>query len=102
MIFNAVYGGKLVRCIFHYLRKDYDPNIESENTKTKTMYINNKSIEIEIRVNQNIYLQPKNEQNKYYKFKKVRIEGKTNDFIYILLDNLAISDQLFQIGIILV
>jgi len=98
LFLNSFYGGILERCILYYLRQDYDnpnnPNFSSEYTKTKTLNIKNNSLKLEIRVNKNIYLEPINHQKKYYKFKQVKIEGKTNDFIYILLDNLAICDQI--------
>ena len=104
MAFNSAFGGKLLRCIFYYLRKDYeDPNNQNnqnnqnnpnEYTKTKTMYIKNNSIKLQISVNKNIYLEPINDQKKHYKFKQVIIEGRTNGYIYALQENLAICDQL--------
>ena len=104
MAFNSAFGGKLLRCIFYYLRKDYeDPNnLNNQNnqnnpneyTKTKTMYIKNNSIKLQISVNKNIYLEPINDQKKHYKFKQVIIEGRTNGYIYALQENLAICDQL--------
>ena len=78
-----------------YLNKKFDDNNNTnEKIKTKTLIINNKSLKAEIKINQNLYLSRVNQIEKPYKFKKIKIEGATNGFIYILNNNKALTDQL--------
>ena len=100
VFFILVCDGVLIqmkKAIIFYLNMRYDNeniNIYNEKTKKKTLRINNNDIELEIKANQITYLERVGQKGKIYKFKKIKIKGVTNDFIYINLNNKAIDDQL--------
>ena len=88
---------KLKKSVILYLSMRYDnnnANLRNERTKKKTVRINNNNVEFEIQANQVTYLERVGQNDKIYKFKKVKINNITNDYIYLFLNNKAIDDQL--------
>ena len=95
-IFDAILL-KVKKSIILYLSMRYDNNnvnLNNEKTKKKTVRINNNNVEFEIQANQVTYLERVGQNDKIYRFKKIKINGLTNDFIYLFLNNKAIDDQL--------
>ena len=90
---------KVKKSIELYLSMRYDNpndniNLNNEKTKKKTLRIKEKNFESEIQSNQVTYLQRVGQNDKIYKFKKIKINELANDFIYLFLNNKAIEDQL--------
>ena len=88
---------RVKKTIIIYLSMRYDnENIytNNEKAKKKTLRINNNNVELEIQANQITYLERVGQSDKIYKFKKIQIQGVTNGFIYLFLNNKAIDDQL--------
>ena len=73
-----------------------EEGIAKEKIKSKSIYINNQKLNIDVRANQILYLKEK-ETKKICKFKQIKIDGllkDRNDFVYIRLDNKAIINIL--------
>jgi len=71
--------------------KNTSNNIEKEKIKTTSLTTGGQSMEIEIKMNGNIYLE--NNNNKII-FKQILIKDITNSYIYIKANNKSIEDQL--------
>ena len=85
------------KSIILYLSMRYDNDnisLNNEKTKKKTVKINNNNYEFEIKANQVTYLERVGQNDKIYRFKKIKINNLKNDFIYIFLNNKAIDEQL--------
>lgn len=93
-IFDIVPTSSSILVVLFLNMKFDENNNQNEITKTKTLVINNKSLKAEIKINQNLYLSRADQNNKFYKFKKIKIDGVTSGFFYIQLNNKALTDQL--------
>ena len=68
-------------------------NINTDKMKATSIFIGGKYINIQIETNKNIYLEELNSKKKI-KFKHILLEGVTNNFIYIKINNEIIENML--------
>ena len=80
--------------IILYLSMKFEgDDLNNAKIKTKKLDINNKTLGIEVKANQILYIKESG-SNTFYKFKEMKIEGETNNFIHVRLENEAIIDIL--------
>lgn len=85
---------KIKKSIILYLSMRFqDQNLDNELIKNTSMYVNGQSYNIQVKVNQILRLEEVRTK-RLYKFKEIKIEGVTDNFIYVRLDNKAITDIL--------
>ena len=95
---------KVKYCIIDYLNKNYEENDEEDinhenielNEVRTSIVINNSKYNAKIKLNEVLYLQQanSNEKEQIYKFKKIFIENITNDFIFVRLGFNGITEQI--------
>jgi len=92
-IFDGVLT-KIKKSIILYLSMRFqDQNLDNELIKDTSMYANGQNYNIQVKVNQILRLEEVRTK-RLYKFKEIKIEGVTDNFIYVRLDNKAITDLL--------
>ena len=80
--------------IILYLSMKFEgDDLNNVKIKAKKLDINNKTLDIEVKANQILFIKEIG-SNTFYKFKEMKIEGETNNFIHVRLDNEAIIDIL--------
>ena len=95
---------KVKYCIIDYLNKNYEENDEEDinheniglNEVKTSIFINNSKYNVRIKLNEVLYLQQanNNEKEPIYRFKKILIENITNNFIFVRLGFNSITDQI--------
>ena len=102
MIFNIFlcYNSDTIEFLLNIYNKDDESGIEDnlDKIRTKSINLGNRSINVKIKLNKNIYIiDPKIEDNykniERYEFKPIFLENLRSDFIYIYFGNSAIKNM---------
>ena len=79
-----------------YNEEDDNNNLQKnmDKIKTKSIFIGNQDINIQINLNKCLYLKDLSQEGKTYEFRQILLENIRNDFIYINVENKSVQNML--------
>lgn len=88
---------KTIFFLLEMYNDDDDNNIQNSNLdkiKTKSIFIGNQNIDMQINLNKCIYLKDLAPEGKTYEFRQILLEKVRNDYLYISIENPSIRNML--------